>query len=210
MAKLLYIESSPRKERSASIAISKYFLDEYLKAHPADGVAVVDLWNKDLPSFDGEVINAKYAIMHGKETTPEQKRAWKPVENLITEFKSADKYVISLPMWNFTIPYRLKHYIDALVQPGYTFTFSPESGYQGLVTGKKMLLIFARGGAYGPETGAQQLDFQKSYMETILGFIGFKDIESIVIEPTMGGNKEAKEAMMKQCQEKAAAFAHSF
>ena len=24
-------------------------------------------------------------------------------------FKSADKYIVSLPMWNFGIPYKLKH-----------------------------------------------------------------------------------------------------
>ena len=51
-------------------------------------------------------------------------------------FKSADKYVFSLPMWNFGIPYKLKHFIDVLVQPGLTFSFSPETGYKGLVTGK--------------------------------------------------------------------------
>ena len=54
-------------------------------------------------------------------------------------------------MWNFGIPYILKHYIDLIVQPGLTFSFSPSEGYKGLVTGKPVTVVYARGGAYGPE-----------------------------------------------------------
>ncbi|HWS15585.1 MAG TPA: NAD(P)H-dependent oxidoreductase, partial [Candidatus Methylomirabilis sp.] len=63
MARLLYIEASPRKERSASIEVSKAFLEEYRKTHPGDEVDVMDLWATPLPEFDGEVIEAKYAIL---------------------------------------------------------------------------------------------------------------------------------------------------
>jgi len=209
MAQLLYIESSPRKKRSASIAVSETFLQEYRKAHPQDEVVVVDLWKKELPPFDGEVIDAKYAIMHGQPHTDEQKKAWKNVEGCIAEFSRADKYVLSLPMWNFGIPYKLKHYIDLLVQPGYTFSYSPETGYKGLIVGKKMLMICARGGAYGQETGAQHLDLQTRYMETILGFIGFQNIETILIEPTLSSN-EIKDKALKSAQEKAKALALEF
>src|ERR1700722_16456963 len=151
MARLLYIESSPRKQRSSSIEIAKFFLNEYSQAHPKDEVVIVDLWKKELPQFDGDVIDSKYAIMHGQPHTEAQVKAWKKVEDMIAEFKSADKYVISLPMWNFGIPYKLKHYIDILVQPGYAFTVTPE-GYKGLITNKKVLLIYSRGGEYGQES----------------------------------------------------------
>ncbi|UCH81014.1 MAG: NAD(P)H-dependent oxidoreductase [Nitrospiraceae bacterium] len=43
MAKLLYTESSPRKDRSASIAVSKAFLEEYEKSHTGDTVEILDL-----------------------------------------------------------------------------------------------------------------------------------------------------------------------
>ena len=62
-------------------------------------------------------------------------------------FKSADKYLVSLPMWNFSIPYKLKQYIDLLVHRGLTFSFTPEGGYKGLVTGKPLVAVYARGGA---------------------------------------------------------------
>ena len=191
MSRLLYIEASPRKERSASIIVAKKFLDSFKAAHPNDEIVKIDLWKKELPSFDGETIDAKYAIMSGKEHTESQKKAWEPVVRLIDEFKQADYYLFSLPMWNFSIPYRLKHYIDLLVQPGYAFTFSSQEGYKGLVTGKKVVLVYARGGAYGSGTGAEAFDLQVTYMETILKFIGFTDITHILVEPTIGpGAKE--------------------
>jgi len=208
MSRLLYIEASPRKKRSSSIAIAHFFLEHYKKEHPEDEVAVVDLWNKHLPEFNGDVIDAKYAILHGKPHTQEQAKAWKQVEEAIEEFKNADKYVFSLPMWNFGIPYKLKHYIDVLVQPGYTFSVS-STGYVGLVANKKALLVYSRGGAYGAETGAQDLDMQKRYMETILGFIGFKNLTSAVIEPTLAG-EEQKELSMQAAREQLKNLASNF
>ncbi len=154
MARLLYIEASPRKERSASIEAAKTFISEYERTHPEDVVETLDLWATHLPEFDGHVIDSKYVILHGLEHTEEQRQAWKAVEDVIAQFTAADKYLFSLPMWNFGIPYKLKHYLDVIVQPGYTFSFSPEEGYKGLMTGKPIATIYARGGAYGSGTGA--------------------------------------------------------
>ncbi len=202
MAKLLYIEGSPRKERSASIAVARAFLEEYRKLHPKDEVITCDLWSRNLPPFDGDIINAKYAIMHGQPRTSAQAQAWKAVEAIISEFTQADRYLISTPMWNFSIPYRLKHYIDILVQPGYTFSVSPQEGYKGLVTGKKVTLIYARGGAY-QDPAAADLDLQTKYMQTILKFIGFKDLDSVIIEPTLSGSPEEKEKLLQKAKQQA-------
>src|SRR3990172_6176688 len=185
MAKLLYVEASPRKERSASIEAAKAFVGEYRKTHPGDTVDTLDIWTTPLPEFNGEVIDAKYAILHGQEQTPGQKAAWKAVEAVIERFKGADKYLFSLPMWNFGIPYRLKHFIDVLVQPTYTFSFSPKEGYKGLVTGKNFAVVYARGGAYPAGSGGEAFDLQKKYMELLLGFIGFTALPRIVDEPPL-------------------------
>ena len=209
MARLLYIEASPRKERSASIEIARAFIDEYERTHPGDAVETVDLWHTSIPEFDGHVIDSKYVILHGLEHTEEQKRAWRAVEDLISQFTGADKYVFSLPMWNFGIPYKLKHYIDVIVQPGYTFSYSPEKGYEGLVTGKPIVSIYASGGAYGPGTGAESYDLQKAYLELILGFIGFSDFQKITIESTLGPQEEKEKNMataLKQAKTMAVNF----
>jgi FMN-dependent NADH-azoreductase len=184
MSKLLHIICSPRADRSASRTVAQAFVQAYQAANPGDEVETLDLWEAELPEFDGATIKAKYVVMHGETFTPEQEAAWKAVVKLADHFKAADKYVVSLPMWNFGIPYKLKHYIDLLVQPGLTVTFSPETGYKGLVTGKPLAAIYARGGAYGPGTGAEGYDDQSKYLKQILGFIGFTDIREIFVEPT--------------------------
>ena len=79
-------------------------MEVYRATHPGDTVEILDLWQKDLPEMNGAALEAKYAIMSGQTGTPAQLNAWKPVVSLIEHFKSADKYLFSLPMWNFGIP----------------------------------------------------------------------------------------------------------
>jgi len=195
MAKLLHIEASPRGERSASINVAKHFIESYRAAHPGDTVETLNLWRADLPEFDGATIDAKYAVMHGQKHTPEQLQAWQTVTKIADHFKSADKYLFSLPMWNFGIPYKLKQFIDVLVQPGLAFSFSPDTGYKGLITGKPAVAVYARGGAYGPGTGMEAYDSQSTYLKQVLGFIGFTDIKDIFVEPTLASPTAKDEAI---------------
>ncbi len=210
MERLLYIEASPRKERSESIRVANEFLDEYWRTHPKDHVEIFNLWREELPSFDGDVINAKYRILNGEARSTPERAAWVPVEQLINHFTGFDKYLFSLPMWNFGIPYILKHYIDLLVQPGHTFSYSPENGYKGLVVGKPAAIIYARGGSYESSTPFESLDHQKIYMETILSFIGFTDLHSIIVEPTLKLDREERVKMLEEKKAEARALAAVF
>lgn len=197
MPKLLHIQSSPRGERSASIEVAKQFIQTYQASNCGDTVETLDLWEATIPEFNGETIDAKYAVLHGQSQTPVQIAAWNEVVKICDHFKSADKFVLSLPMWNFSIPYKLKHYLDILAQPGLTFSFTPEEGYKGLVTGKPLVVIYARGGAYAPGTGAEGYDQQSTYIKQFFGFIGFTDIREIFVEPTLSPTKDEAIAAAK-------------
>lgn len=197
MAKLLYIQASPRGDRSTSIAVARHFIATYQAKNSGDQIETLDLWEADLPEFDGDTIKAKYAVLNGQEHTPEQGAAWDAVVKIADQFKAADKILLSLPMWNFSIPYRLKHYIDILAQPGLTFSFTPEEGYRGLVTGRPLAVVQARGGAYGPGSGAEGYDQQSAYVKQIFGFIGFTDIREILVEPTLSPTKDETVAAAK-------------
>jgi len=210
MSTILYIQASPLPERSYSTTVADAFVRAYRELHPRDMVMVKNLFDVDLPSFDGLKLTSKYAILHGQAPNEEQRASWRAVEAIIEEFLSADKYVMAVPMWNFGIPYRLKHYLDLLVQPTYTFSFSPQSGYKGLVTGRPILVVYARGGEYLPGTGAEALDFQKPYMERILGFIGFEDIRSLVVEPTLMGGADTAGRKRQEAIETARRMAEQF
>jgi FMN-dependent NADH-azoreductase len=209
MQQLLYIQASPRKERSKSTQVGSAFLESYQQSHVEDTVETFNIFEEDLPTFDGLKVQAKYTILHGKEHSPEERQAWDAIEKIITHFKSADKYVFSLPMWNFSIPYRLKQYIDILVQPGYTFTFG-ENGYEGLVKDKPARVVYARGGSFPEGSEREAFDMQKKYMELFLGFIGFENIQSIVVGPTLQGEPSDLQTMLDASIQKARSLASNF
>jgi FMN-dependent NADH-azoreductase len=206
MAKLLYIQASPREKRSSSIQVADAFIEAYKAKHPEDKVEILNLFTADLPGFDGLTIQGKYNIMHGKEFSPEQKKAWEAVVKIIEHFKSFDKYVLAVPMWNFGIPYRLKQYLDIIIQPTYTFNVS-DKGYDGLVKGKPAAVVYARGGSYDKGTPAEAFDLQTKYLELALGFIGFTHIQSILVDPTL---QATAEKMVADRKEQAAKLAASF
>lgn len=194
MATLLYIESSPRKQRAHSIEVARAFLETYRSAHPSDTVTTLNLWSHPLMEFDGDTIQAKYNVMHGQKHTAAQAAAWERVKAEFKRLADADKLLLSLPMWNFGVPYKLKHFIDVVTQPGLAFNVTPEGGYQGLVTGKPTAVIYARGGQYPAGTPGAAYDFQKPYIELWLGFIGLTKIQSIVVEPSLGAPEQFQQA----------------
>jgi len=210
MAKLLYIKASPMKDRSYSSQAAEAFLKSYTEKNPHDTIETLDLWNSDIPDFDYMASEGKYKIMRGKSHTSEEGEAWKKIVETTDYFKSFDKIVLSTPMWNFSIPYRLKHYIDIIVQPGLTFSFSPDKGYTGLITGKPLQLILARGGVYAEGTEASAFDLQFPYLQSIFGFIGFTDIRSIFVEPTLAGGQEGAEEALKRSLETAKVAGKNF
>jgi FMN-dependent NADH-azoreductase len=209
MAKLIHIQASPRGTRSASQAVAACFIESYRATHAGDAVDTLDLWQADLPEINGAMLEAAYAVKHGQPHSPQQHQVWEAIVRIADEFKSADKYLLSLPMWNFSIPYKLKHYIDLLVHRGLTFNFTPEEGYRGLVTGKPLVAVCARGGAYGPGSGAEAWDQQGKYLEHIFGFIGFTEIRKILVEPTEA-RPTSKEASVAAASQRAAEMARNF
>ena len=150
-----------------------------------------------LQSLTIKVVQGKYVLLGGQELDEELKAAWKKVLEHIERFLSADGYLMSTPMWNFSIPYTLKHYIDMIIQPKYLFRYT-DKGIEGLVKNKKMLVITSRGGDYSPQSPSHLYDFQEPYLKAIFGLVGLTDIVFIHAQPMdMGAdlqNKKIEEA----------------
>lgn len=208
MSTLLYIEASPRKARSHSINVANTFLDAYAAANPGDTIDRIDLWDLALPEFDGERLNAKYSVMHGESPSGDEVAAWNEVQVLFDRFNAADKYVFSVPMWNFGIPYKLKHYIDVITQPGMAWSFSPDTGYSGLVSGS-VVAIYSSAGVYHDGSGAEAFDLQKPYFENWLAFVGLTDVERVIVAPTLEA-PENVEAAVNDAKSNATALAAKF
>ncbi|UTV41918.1 NAD(P)H-dependent oxidoreductase (plasmid) [Ensifer adhaerens] len=189
MTSLLYVECSPRKQRSASIEVAQSFLEAYREKHPGSTVQQMNLWNTDLPEFDEETMGAKYTGLSGGVRTFSQEAAWRRIEQLAKPFLAADNIVFAVPLWNFSIPYKLKHLIDLISQKDVLFNFDG-TGFSGRLTGKKAAVIYARGLDYlsnSTSTPQAEYDFQRPYMEMWLNFIGISDISTIIVEKTLHG-----------------------
>lgn len=189
MTLLLHIECSPRKQRSASLEVARHFIARYQQNAPDTEVVTLDLWNLDLPEFDGPVMNAKYAGLSDTALTEEQEVAWRAVKSLAAYLHEADVLVFSIPLWNFSVPYKLKHFIDVVSQKDVLFDFSPEHGLQGLLHGKSAVTVYARGMDFSDRAAAAEhpMDFQKPYMEAWLKFIGIADVHALYVEKTILG-----------------------
>lgn len=205
MAKVLYVEASPRKARSASIEVARVLLDALAaKGHEID---TLDLWAAPLREFDGALLEAKYAVMSSQNPTPDQQAAWDGVAAMVEQLKSAQLLVVATPMWNFSIPYKLKHWIDLVTQPGLSFGVDPAKGYYGLITGTRAVGIYARGGDYSGEAAAY--DQQTRYLASVLAFMGITDHTAVTIDSGLSGpdaDRAAREAAKAQVLDLAAAF----
>ncbi len=122
--KLLHIIASPREEESRTLAVSKTFIAALKEKHPDLVIDELNLYKDKLPGLTAERVDGKYVLLSGKELSPELKKAWQDIVRHIERFLAADTYLISTPMWNFSIPYVLKHYIDIIVQPRYLFRYT--------------------------------------------------------------------------------------
>jgi FMN-dependent NADH-azoreductase len=197
MKKLLHIIASPRGDESRTLRVSETFLDAFGETHPDWVVEPLDLSKEDLPSLTVKRVDGKYVLLEGRELHGVLKEAWHDIVQHIGRFLSADGYLISTPMWNFTIPYMLKQYIDIIVQPKYLFRYTP-TGVEGLVKGRKMVVIASRGGEYvSPQ--AKNFDFQEPYLRTIFGYVGITDMTFITAQPVDMG-QELQEQKIKEAQ----------
>jgi FMN-dependent NADH-azoreductase len=185
MPKLFHLNCSPRAD-SESSAGAQVFLDRFMKARPEWDLDVMNLWREHLPEFEGYVLEAKYARMNGKAFTDSQRDAFAVAERIAVRLALADRVLISTPMWNFSIPYKLKQWFDVIVQPGLTFRFDPAQGYLPLLKDRRTLVVMASGSDFVTGMNRGRTDMATPYLREALRFIGIRDVQFILIGPTAG------------------------
>ncbi len=108
----------------------------------------MNLWRDHLPEFDGAILEAKYARLSARAFTDAERDAFAVAERIAVRFALAERVLISTPMWNFGIPYKLKQWIDVISQPGLTFRFDSARGYLPLLKDRPTVVILASGGDF--------------------------------------------------------------
>ena len=187
---ILHITSSSRGSASYSNRVAAQVLDELERGNPGAAVAVRDLAHQPLAHIDDDFVAATRSP-NGPQTE-RQRALLAQSDALVDELMAADVVVIAAPMINFTIPSTLKAWIDHVARAGRTFSYS-EAGPKGLVTGKQVILIAARGGVYAD--AGQALDFQVPYLKSVLGFLGMTDVTVLEVEGTAFGPDAAEKAV---------------
>lgn len=208
MKKLLHINAAPRGEDSRTLKVTHAFLERFREKQPDCEIDELNLFSEPLPPLTVQVLSGKYLLLGGGELSGETKVAWNDVERHIARFLDADAYLISTPMWNFSIPFVLKHYIDVIVQPRYLFHYT-ETGPEGLAKNKKMVVITSRGGDYGEESPFKDYDFQEPYLRTVFGFVGIDDITFINAQPMDAMGQEVQEKKVEEARTLARTVAES-
>ena len=183
MTQILSITASPRGEDSAAIQATNIFLD----ALPATAaVTHLNLFAAGLPEYTPQLAAAKQKTMFGTELDDAEAAQWQRVTALVDQLLAADHLLLALPMWNFSIPYKFKQYIDLVTHPNVTFTMDKD-GPRGLASASGTI-IYSRGGDYSPKDGKPDpFDFQSPYMRAWCSLVGIDPVTDVLVQRTMGG-----------------------
>jgi FMN-dependent NADH-azoreductase len=179
---VLHIQSSPRGEKSNSIALTNAFLSASRKVLPAINEDILNVWNENLPEFDTASIGAKYKAINHQPMTEAESLTWNRILELIGRFQRANRIVLGLPMWNFSIPYKLKQLIDLVAQRNYLFTLDGKE-YGPSLDIPKALVVYTRGSAYRENTPIPpSFDHQAPYIDFWLRMIGVREVRTLVVD----------------------------
>lgn len=203
MSTLLVINSSANTGASVSRILIEETVSQALKAAPNTAVMRRDLGSDPVP----HLTTANLAGVRGTPATEEELAARALSDELIGELRAADTIVIAAPMYNFSVPTSLRAWFDFVLRAGETFRYS-EAGPEGLLKGKKVIVLTSRGGLYSEGPGAAA-DFQEPYLRHLLGFIGITDVTFVHAEK-IGYGPEAREAAIAGAKAEIAKIARNF
>lgn len=158
--KILHIDTSIQGENSASRRISAEVVRNLRAQAPAAEVVYRDLAAAPLP----HLTLAEFAATESQAA--------------LAEFQVADVVVIGTGMYNFTVPSQLKAWIDRILVAGQTFRYT-EAGPEGLAGDKRVIVALARGGYYGEGSPASALEHAETYLQSVFGFLGVRDVNVI-------------------------------
>lgn len=193
MTTILHVNSSGRKNGSASRQLGAALVEKLMKRHP--GASVIEREAVTEAEFlDEEWVVANFTSV--EERSSRQGKRLEHSRKLVEEVQAADFIVIGTPIYNFTISGVLKAWIDQICRPGLTFRAEPDR-FVGLLQNKKAFLVVTSGGTEvkGP------IDFATGYMVHVLGFLGITEVAVIAADTMVSDPQGALERARRQIEE---------
>lgn len=190
MTNVLVVTSSVLGDASVSNELVRSALEQIRETAPEASVVTRDLGASPIPHL---TVDSATALRGAEPENDAQAAALALSDELIAEIRAADVLVIGAPMYNFGIPSTLKSWFDHVLRAGMTFRYS-EAGPEGLMLGKRAVVVETRGGYYSEGAG-QIMDAQEPHLRGLLGFIGITDVTFVRAERLAFGEEPRAQAL---------------
>ncbi|EOO17862.1 MULTISPECIES: FMN-dependent NADH-azoreductase [Bacillus cereus group] len=211
MTKTLIINAHPKIDDTSSVSIQvfNHFLESYKEViSNSEVVEQINLYSDVVPMIDQTVLSAWDKQRNEIELTNEEKKVTERMGEILQQFKSANTYIIVLPLHNFNIPSKLKDYMDNIMIARETFKYT-ETGSVGLLNdGRKMLVIQASGSIYTNDDWYTEVDYSHKYLKSMFNFLGIEDFQTIRAQGTaLLDQNEVLQKAYKEVEEAASRLA---
>ena len=211
MNKTLIINAHPKVDdtSSYSLKVCHHFLTAYKELiSDSETIEQINLYSDVVPMIDKTVLSAWEKQRNEQELTSQEKEVTDRMSEVLHQFKSADTYVIVLPLHNFNIPSKLKDYIDNIMIARETFKYT-ETGSVGLLKdGRRMLVIQASGSIYTNNDWYTEVEYSHKYLKSMFNFLGIEDYQIIRAQGTaLLEPNEVVEKAYKEVEEAASRLA---
>ncbi|MGH0680064.1 FMN-dependent NADH-azoreductase [Bacillus luti] len=187
MNKTLIINAHPKVDDTSSVSIKvlNHFLESYTELIPNnETIEQINLYDDVVPMIDKTVLSAWEKQGNGQKLTDEEQKVTERMSEILQQFKSANTYVIVLPLHNFNIPSKLKDYMDNIMIARETFKYT-ETGSVGLLKdGRRMLVIQASGGIYTNDDWYTDVEYSHKYLKAMFNFLGIEDYQIVRAQGT--------------------------
>ena len=195
MTNVLIVDSAATGDSSVTRRLTGE-LEAILRGRGPVRIVHRDVGARPIPHLTAETTPA---IRGSEPATDAARDAIALSDELIAELKAADLVVIGAPMYNFGIASTLKAWFDHVLRAGITFRYS-EAGPEGLLKGKKAIVIESRAGLYsaGPSL---PMDSQEPHLRTLLGFMGLDDMTFVRVEKLAFGPDQAAASIAEAIDE---------
>ncbi|WP_028610769.1 FMN-dependent NADH-azoreductase [Paenibacillus harenae] len=174
MEKLLVINAHPKVDTNSSVSLQvlHQFLETYKKMNPEGPIEQVDLYREHIPCIDRTFLSLQEKRGRDERLTEEEQTLDFRMSEVLQQFKSAKKYVISMPLHNFNVPSKLKDYMDNILIAKETFAYTDKGSVGLLNDGRNVLVIQASDGIYTNNDWYAEVEYSHKYLKAMFNFMG--------------------------------------
>ena len=203
--KIFHVDSSAKRERSNSRALSRQFIENLRSEGVEVEVDYLDV-TVDTPAHVTEAFAiATYHAEH--ERTDAMRATLAPSDALCKRLFEADALVFAMPMYNWSMPSAFKAFIDNITRTGITYKFTEDGNIVGQLNRQKVLFITTRGADLRPGNPFSSMDALTPALKAAFGFVGVQNPQFVDAQPLQFSDQEARADALKRAHAELASVA---